>query len=186
MHSILSCKSLVLIVIWFALNGKITKSYAQTESTDKVITDSKLTWNDFAGQVDKDSKYWARTEWRGTYKYRVTSSHQDTVSVELSALPVLKASSWVLPDKKVSELLVHEQGHFNFALLVVAEFKKTVKATPLLKSDCKQKVSFIFNSILNNVKQIEIQYDEETNHMKNKKEQTRWNTKIDEMLKIAQ
>lgn len=175
--------SFFILALWLVLLGKATKAYAQAENDGKIIVNDKLTWDDFTGQLDETSKYWARTNWRVTYKYKIISTRKDTVAIELNVLPFLKTTSWVLPSKKTDELLVHEQGHFNFALLVAAEFKKTVNSTILLKSDYNQKISFIFNSVLNNVKQMEVQYDEETKHMVNKKEQLRWNIKIDEMLK---
>lgn len=175
---------------WFLLClilfSKAKTCNAQTIDEGKVIESNKLSWSDFSGQVDENSKYWATTSWRVIYRYKTLPFHKDTVAIDLSVIPVLKETSWVLPDKKSAELLMHEQGHFDFGLLVAAEFKRAIKSTVLLRSDYNQKISFVFNSILSNVKQLEVQYDEETNHMKNKKEQLRWNAKISEMLRAAQ
>ena len=185
MKSILKYGKYFPSIVCFILFCNVEKCGAQAIDADEIIENNKLRWSDFAGPIDETSKYWARTNWRVAYKYKAFF-RKDTVTVDLIATPVLKATSWVLPDKKSDELLVHEQGHFDFGLLVAAEFEKAIKSTVLLRSDYSQKISFIFNSIIGNVKQLEIQYDEETNHMKNKKEQLRWNTKISEMLKAAQ
>ncbi|RYY19518.1 MAG: DUF922 domain-containing protein [Cytophagaceae bacterium] len=186
MKSALKHGEYILFLLCFIFFAKAKKCNAQATDVEKIIENNKLSWSDFSGQVNESSKYWATTNWRVTYKYKIVPLHKDTVVIDLSVTPVLKATSWVLPDRKSAELLVHEQGHFDFGLLVAAEFKKAIKSTVLLRSDYNQKVSFIFNSILSNVKQLEIQYDEETNHMKNKKEQLRWNVKISEMLRTAQ
>ena len=185
MKSILKYGKYFLFIVCFILFSNVKKCSAQAVDADKVIENNKLSWSDFSGPLDETSKYWATTNWRVTYKYKAFF-RKDTATIDLIVTPVLKATSWVLPDKKSDELLVHEQGHFDFGLLVAAEFKKVIKSTVLLRSDYSQKISFIFNHILGNVKQLEIQYDEETNHMKNKKEQLRWNTKISEILKAAQ
>ena len=186
MKSALKHRRYFLFLLCFISFAKGTRCNAQDTDVDKVIENNKLSWSDFSGQVDENSKYWATTNWRVIYKYKTLPFHRDTVAIDLSVTPVLKATSWVLPDKKSAELLAHEQGHFDFGLLLAAEFKKAIKSTVLLRSDYNQKIGFVFNSILSSVKQLEVQYDEETNHMKNKKEQLRWNAKISEMLRAAQ
>jgi predicted secreted Zn-dependent protease len=96
---------------------------------------------------------------------------------------VLKNDSWVLPDKKSSELLEHEQGHFDFAMLCSREFEKAVRSTTLLKINYPQKIDSIFKATLNKYKQMEIQYDTETNHMFDRSKQAEWNRALETMLK---
>ena len=95
----------------------------------------------------------------------------------------MEKNSWVLPNRKDNELLQHEQGHFDFAILSASEFKKIALSVTLLKSNYVRKIDSVFNATLNKYKQMEIQYDEETNHMLNKKQKMLWNKKFDEMLK---
>jgi hypothetical protein len=174
--------SFILLII-FLIAGNIIKVSAQTSDTDKTISDGKLQWDYYTGQVDNNSNYWAMTYWGVYYKYKILPLHGDTVITDLQTWTVLKKNSWILPNRKINELLQHEQGHFDFAILSASEFKKVVFSTILLKNNCAQKIDSVFNATLNKYKQMEIQYDEETNHMLNKKQQMLWNKKFEEMLK---
>jgi predicted secreted Zn-dependent protease len=98
----------------------------------------------------------------------------------------LQENSWVMPDKKSKELLRHEQGHFDFGRLLALEFEKQADSTLLRINNCGHKLDSIFNSIFNNIKQMNAQYDKDTNHMLNRKEQKRRNKKIADMLKAAE
>lgn len=158
---------------------------AQDKIPDKIITGGKLEWSDYTGEIDKNSIYWATTHWFVHYKYEIIQFHGDTVKIDLQVWPALQGNSWVLPDKKTTELLQHEQGHFDFARLLSFEFKKEAGSTVLLINNCDRKLDSIFNAALSNIKQMEIQYDDETNHMRNRTEQKKWNKKIADMLKAA-
>jgi len=158
---------------------------AQDTIPDKIIAGGKLEWSDYTGEIDKNSNYWATTHWFVHYKYEIIQFHGDTVKIDLQVWPALQGNSWVLPDKKTTELLQHEQGHFDFARLLSLEFKKEAGSTVLLINNCDRKLDSIFNTTLNNIKQMEIQYDDETNHMWNRTEQKKWNKKIADMLKEA-
>ncbi|GAB2595804.1 hypothetical protein GCM10027190_50020 [Spirosoma areae] len=86
------------------------------------------------------------------------------------------------PDKKTDELLQHEQGHFNIGQLCALRFNKVIKSTILLKSNYVEKINLIFKSILAEANQMDLQYDEETNHSRNRSEQKKWNQKINSLL----
>lgn len=161
-------------------------SKAQDTIPEKLIPDGKLKWSDYTGDIDKHSTYWATTYWNVHYKYRIVQFHQDTVEVDLQVWPALQGNSWVFPNKESAELLQHEQGHYDFARLLTLNFKKEADSTVLLMNNYSRKLDSIFNAALNNIRQMEIQYDNETNHMWNRIEQKRWNKKIGDMLKAAE
>ncbi|HEX5152349.1 MAG TPA: hypothetical protein VFW07_12935 [Parafilimonas sp.] len=159
---------------------------AQDTLHEKLIAGGKLQWSDYTGEVDKHSAYWATTFWYVHYKYKIIQAHGDTVKIDLQVWPALQEKSWVLPDKKSPELLQHEQGHFDLARLLTAEFKKEAGSTALLMNNYSRKLDSIFNAALTNIKQMEIQYDKETNHMWNRDAQERWNKKIADMLEAVE
>ena len=71
-------------------------------------------------------------------------------------------------------VLEAEQGHFDFARLLTLEFKKAIRSTILLKTNYTSKIDSIFNAILASIREMEIQYDKETDHMLNAKKQKLW------------
>ena len=160
----------------------ILNTNAQIVAADKIIPDGKIKWDDFTGPVEADSKYGATIYWRINYKYKVLSFRGDTAIIDLQVSPLFKGKSWVLPNKKTDELLAHEQGHFDLAIIGALKFKKIATSTILLKGNYAEKINLIFDSILTDIRQMELQYDEETNHMLNRSEQARWNKKINDML----
>ncbi|MCC5613171.1 hypothetical protein LC612_42465 [Nostoc sp. CHAB 5834] len=173
-------KNAILLIIFVVF--VIANANAQNVNVDKLIENGKLRWEDFSGPVDPASKYWATTYWLVKYKYKVLSFRRDTVNIDLQTSVFLRGNSWVLPDKKTDELLEHEQGHFNMGILCTLKFKKEVASTVLLKSNYNEKIDLIFKSILMDINQMSLRYDEETNHMLNKSEQKKWNKKINNML----
>ncbi len=112
---------ILLLINYLAISGT-----AQTLNNDKVIPGDTLNWEYFTGKPDSNSTYWATTNWLVYYKYKINSFRFDTVTVDLKVWHVLKANSWVLPDKKTEQLLHHEQGHFDLAIVCEAEFKKVM------------------------------------------------------------
>jgi hypothetical protein len=174
---------LLAIILMTSCNSK---SSVQTVSADTIIPDGKLRWEYYKGQGDSTSKYWAATYWYVKYEYSIRPSYGDTAKTDLQVWPVLKGNTWVLPDRKSDELLRHEQGHYNFAILLASEFKHTIDSTVLFKTNYSQKMDSIFQAIFNKYRQMEVQYDNETNHMNNKGKQELWNKKFEEMLKTTQ
>ncbi|MGI4875423.1 MAG: DUF922 domain-containing protein [Janthinobacterium lividum] len=173
----------LLILFWMLLGARTALSQV---SDKQLVPAGKIVWSDFIGSVDFASPYWARTDWHVSYTYRTTSFRYDTLRLNVKVQVLLKPTSWVLPNRQTDELLMHEQGHFNFALLLASLFKKAVVSTVFTKADYAQKVKELFANILTEVKQLEVQYDAETNHMKNKEAQLSWNKKLEELLKAAE
>ena len=176
-----------LVIVCWLFGAAPALSQTPLNATHPIPT-GKISWSDFTGSAEPGSPYWARTEWRVTYKYKYKPwrPYSDTVKVDLDVQPLLKNTSWVIPNRQGDELLLHEQGHFNFALLLAARFKKAADAAVFTKVDHEQKLQVLFTQSLLDVKQLEEQYDSETNHMRNKIAQLAWNLKMEAWLKAAQ
>ncbi len=169
---------LLLVLFSFCFTESIKAQLAE----DKVIPNDKLKWEYYTARPDSNSNYWASTLWNVYYKYHIISFHSDTVKIELNVWHVLKANSWVREDKESGELLHHEQGHFNTAVLLEGQFKKAIDTTTLLNSNYAQTIDSVFNVLLKSISELNIEYDKETNHMWNKEAQKQWDGKIDEMI----
>lgn len=72
-------------------------------------------------------------------------------------------------------MLVHEQGHFNIGLLYMKEILKKIPATSFSKAHFPQEIKLMLDEISKKYKDMGIQYDEETDHSKNKEKQAKWN-----------
>ncbi|HLY72451.1 MAG TPA: hypothetical protein VKR53_22135 [Puia sp.] len=173
----------VLSLCIFAALSTLKVSAQTLDSTGKTIPDGKLEWNYYTGQVDYNSRYWANTNCGINYKFSIIPTFNDTVKILLHSWIVLKNDSWVLPDKKSNELLEHEQGHLDFAILCSLEFEKVVKSSTFLKINYSQKIDSLFKVTLNKYKMLEVQYDTETNHMLDRNKQAEWNKTLETMLK---
>jgi hypothetical protein len=184
MTSLIDKRIYVSSFLFIFATVSLLKVSAQTlDTTGKTIPDGKLEWKYYTGQIDSNSSYWANTICGINYKFSIVPSFSDTVKVLLHSWTVLKNDSWVLPDKKSSELLEHEQGHFDFSILCSLEFEKVVKSTTFLIINYSQKIDSLFKATLNKYKLLEIQYDTETNHMLDRSKQAEWNKAIETMLK---
>ncbi len=159
----------------------IEATYSQTAG-DKIIPNDTLKWEYYTEKPDSNSNYWANTLWNVYYTYNIVAVHFDTAKINLQTWHVLKSDSWVLKDKETDELLNHEQGHFNTAMICEAEFKKAIDTTTLLITNYSQKIDSVFNAVLNGIKELNVEYDKETNHMLNKEEQQKWDKKINDMI----
>ncbi len=110
-------------------------------------------------------------------------------------------TSWVDPDKKTDKLLKHEQGHFDiseyFARKKQKEMEKAAKngvtkegpsdkAADLMK-EAEDELDHTLMKICDDINaeedKMQKQYDSETDHGKNDKEQEKWNKKIENLLK---
>lgn len=161
------------------------QSICAQSAEDKIIPGDQLKWDYYTIKYNTNSTFWATTLWNVYYKYKVVSIRFNTVKVDLQTWHVLKADSWVLKNKESDELLHHEQGHFNTAILCEAEFKKAVDTTTLFITNYGDKIDSIFNAVLKNTRDLNVAYDKETNHMWNKAAQKIWDKKIDEMINNA-
>jgi len=183
MNSLLAKRICIVLLLLISIVFSVLKVSAQiSDSTGKIIPEGKLEWKYYTGPIDQNSSYWANTNCGINYKFSIVPSFSDTVKIRLHSWTVLKNDSWVLPDKKSSELLEHEQGHLDFAILCSLEFEKVVKSETFLNINYSQKIDSIFKATLNKYKLLEIQYDTETNHMFDRNKQAEWNKKLNNMI----
>jgi hypothetical protein len=162
----------------------IGATYSQTPG-ERTIPNDELKWEYYTVKSDTNVNYWATTLWRVYYRYSVVSVNLSTVKIQLQTWHVLTPDSWVLKDKESDELLHHEQGHFNTAILCEAEFKKAIDTTTLFMNNYSQKIDSVFNAVMKSITELNVEYDKETNHMWNRDAQKQWDSKISDWIKEA-
>ena len=170
----------VLLVVSMALTS--LTSLAQLGASTNRIANGKLTWVDFSGPIDSTSTYSATTYWRITYSYRVLSIQGSLVTIDLQVSTLVDGKSWVAPNKRTDELLKHEQGHFDIARIHALKFKKEILSTLLVKDTYQETIKAVFQLYLVDARRMGLEYDEQTNHSRNRVEQAKWNQKLENWL----
>lgn len=160
-------------------------------SQDIIISGQKgnrpLTWADFTGKPDTQSSFEANTWWNIKYGFKGVTFKGDTVLLQGMNI-VLELSgqqSWVKKGFETDALLRHEQGHFDIGRLCAAALKKAFDTAYISSSNYKTKPAEIFKAVLQSYHDMGVQYDNETDHSKNKAEQLRWETLLNAKLKGA-
>jgi hypothetical protein len=74
----------------------------------------------------------------------------------------------------LAEILKHEQGHYFIAYMEQQELLRAVSKT-VFRADYQYEAQNIFNRIDAKYKQLNIDYDNDTQHMVNREQQNTWN-----------
>ena len=154
-----------------------TLLYAQDVIISGVNNNRLLNWDDFKGVPDQSSSHDANTYWNINYGFKGISFKGDTAKISsfLVTLTLNENLSWTKTERQSSNLLKHEQGHFDIALICQHEIINQFNTTVFFKSDFQSKIQTIFSSLLDKYRLLGIKYDEETDHSKNKESQNSWN-----------
>lgn len=129
----------------------------------------ELTWDDFEGEVAEDSQYAAMSYWYIYYRWEGNKVRAE------SCFQTSKA--WIREGKQSDYLLKHEQLHFDIAQLHIRLFQKKLET-----ATSTTQVKKLFDESLRAAKQMQVQYDEESEHSRNKSEQRRWNNWVADQL----
>lgn len=151
----------------------------QDEDLVKWSSDRKLRWTDYLAEPDTRSGAAASTSTQIGFEYHVRDNNLTyTISCKFS-----KTKSW--GRYKNDYILSHEQGHFDIAEIFARKLNKEVKEY-LSKSRNHEGLNPIYTKLMNEKREMQEDYDIETNHSINKAKQAEWNEKIEEMLNELQ
>lgn len=109
--------------------------------------------------------------------------YQLTFNVNMA---VDKDKSWIDRSRITSQgmladILNHEQGHYILAYLMQQEMK-SVFARTRFGSNYEQQVHQIFTGIKKKYAQLNLDYDDDTQHMQDRKQQNSWNMFFNQQL----
>lgn len=153
-------------------------SHAQEIIINGEKTNRGLLWSDFSGKVDKSSSFYAETFWNMSYTFKDVKMNADTISYKFIVTLELGNRSWSITEKQTAELLKHEQGHFDIARICMNEIITSVAKARYRYRDFSDNIKSMFRDIMQKYKDMEKQYDDDSDHSKNKPEQERWNELI--------
>jgi len=141
------------------------------------LSNRKLQWSDFSGRP----KYWtdfaAQTVTTIEQSYSCTG---DNFTFNITA-KFNKTKSWT-KTKKSNRILAHEQKHFDLTELYA---RKMRRAYNQLNNPCaigKKALNKIYNDMFEELRQLQILYDVETDHGLKPKAQQQWDDFITEGL----
>jgi hypothetical protein len=147
----------------------------------------QLTPNDFTGDVPPNSGFFiAHTSCNVTMKYNV---HNNRSNYRLDfdiQLALNRDRSWI--NRKVictpsmmTQVLNHEQGHYQIAYLMQQEMIRELNLYHYT-GDYQRQASAIFKRIDDKYRQLNEDYDSDTQHMQDTKQQTAWVRFLDREL----
>lgn len=120
------------------------------------------------------------------FSYQPTLSNNTYILNFNVILTINRDRSWIDKSRVTSrelmtEILKHEQGHYNIAYLQQQEVLRTLTRSRFT-SNYKQEAMAIFNRIDAKYKQLNIDYDEDTEHSQNHQQQHSWDVYFNKRL----
>lgn len=149
-----------------------------------------LSTDNFKGNAPADAYQSALTVMQYSYIIR-EAGDQTSLSIECWMLQDSSWINWRLPQLKgqavLKNLIKHEQGHFNIAVIAAKELKKTVGAVDFKKPSIElPRLEKIKRSIDQKYKNLSDRYDLETFNGRNKEAQVNWNKHLNNQLKMLE
>jgi hypothetical protein len=141
-------------------------------------TDGDLKWTDFSGPIPSSSKFDALTH---------SSISLDFEGQNISLNFTIK--SQFTPSKSWKRagvdtyILKHEQGHFDITEYHARLLRKNLKSYKYKSfASISIDIQRMFDEASDAANEMQVRYDEETNHSINRKKQSKWNKKIKNLL----
>lgn len=178
-------KQLVQRILLLGLTLTIISFGVRTEQEEPNVSneyikwgDRKLNWDDFSGDIPVDSKFDALTHSAINLEFE-GEGHLLKFNIETIFDP---SKSWKKEgvDKYI---LNHEQVHFDITEYHARIFRKKLKTRRYKSYDTiEKKITDLFNESFKTASEMQVLYDNQTNHSINRRKQDKWNKKVKNML----
>lgn len=144
----------------------------------------KLSWDDFKGRPNFNNPHTAETSVSHIYQtIPLSTGNSNTVNIKVS-YEFNKYKAWVKSGGEDDEgLLRHEQGHYNIGFLYAKEFVNRIKKLNLNIDTYQEEIKKVYDSVINEYRETDNRYENETDHSKNRNIQERWDKVIEEWVK---
>lgn len=155
-----------------------------SDAADNIIynPNQKLSIEDFKGKPDAGMDAVAITSSGFMFKAGYHSSNgKATLSVAVYC-SFSTQQSWMKEKGKNPYILAHEQHHFDISYLNTLLFIKKVKQAKFKQEEYSQQLKDIYKEVVEGMRNMQQQYDEETGNGINTVKQEEWNKKISEKV----
>ncbi|MCO4293976.1 hypothetical protein NF867_14010 [Solitalea sp. MAHUQ-68] len=156
---------------------EIVKPYSNASDTIYHTTSTSLKWKDFAANPNENFPFAAMTNSGFGYKWSSLSDENRTVITVIISTYFIKSKSWVKANAKGAYELSHEQLHFDITKRQSEHFKNQL-ASLSLDENYAQSIHQLYLKYYAELKALQTQYDEETDHGLRKDEQALWQRKF--------
>jgi hypothetical protein len=136
----------------------------------------KLSWEDFKASPDPRSSNAALT----SSSINIEFGYDDERLQYAIRCAFDKTRSWVRV--RNSDVLAHEQGHFDIAEIHARKLNKAMREYRFNARTVSQDVNGIYDNIMNLHRDVQNQYDKETDYSRNRSRQEEWLKKIQQQL----
>ncbi len=146
-------------------------------------SEKALSWEAFRGIPDNNSQFIAMTYsgFRISHSYSVRNG-EATARVEL--FPYMDVTrSWYKKNHCNELTLAHEQRHFDITALITRMFAEEIKRTRYTVSGFSQSINALYSTYMNQIADMQKEYDGETMHGTISEKQVFWDEKITGELK---
>jgi hypothetical protein len=144
------------------------------------IPDYRLTWDDFLCEPKRNTDAVASTSTALGIAYQIRSGKlMYQITCKFS-----KNKSWGLV--KTPYILAHEQGHFDITEIFARKLYQALDGYRMNRSTFQNDINRIYETIVNAKETFQTAYDLETDHSRNKRKQTEWLERIDNLLADTQ
>lgn len=155
----------------------------QDEPVISWSTSYKLSWSDFKGKPNQRVSAVAVTASGISFGYTIKETDRQVVdfSTEVYA-HFYPEKSWYKSERANSHILGHEQLHFDITELYARKFRYRISKLKLSNA-IKSELKALQKSINLELKQLQDQYDTESNYSRNFEAQAKWEAYVAEELK---
>lgn len=141
-----------------------------------------LTWQDFKGKPQSDADFVASTNSGMSFSFSYSEKNGKR-SMEYSVVcNFYPQESWFKPGHVSEYILKHEQTHFDISELHARKLRKRMDETSFSKN-VKKEVEALYQQTEHERRQMQNDYDFESDHSKNKEGEYRWRAKVAQELK---
>ena len=184
-HSLLIISFCIITSVSVAQKIDTDIRYNTTSTDNNIICytpNNKLIIDDFKGKPAENSVAVAITSSGVSFKAGFKSSGSKATLIITVSCNFDKNLSWMKEHGKNEYVLRHEQHHFDITYLSTLAFIKKLKAADFTIRNYKHKLKTLYTTTMQEMEQLQYQYDGETHNGQLKDKQLSWNRKIDERL----
>ena len=166
---------ILLFTLSFFTSGENTEKIAWNETR-------QLTWEDFRGTPKSGANFVASTNSGMSFSFSYTEKNGKRTMQHNVTCNFYPEQSWFKPGKVSEYILKHEQTHFDISELHARILRKRIAEAEFSKN-IKEEIGELYQKTELERQNLQNQYDLESDHSKNKKEEYRWRQHIANQLK---
>lgn len=141
----------------------------------------KLTWADFQGIPNGADDFVASTNSGISFSYSISNKNGDIGFKYIILSNFYPEQSWYKPEAASEYILIHEQTHFDISELFARKLRKELDEI-LIGPDIKQIADKLYSEIEQQRRAMQLKYDAESNHSKNREGEFYWRAYIADEL----